>query len=175
MRMVLRNIQSKSRSAGLLNIASITRQEIDKVMDDTRSQILKSLNGIVEDWESDVSFQARRIVKANYIAINTYPVGSDKEVWEFVDKGTKPHVIRSKNPKGMRFKTGYKPKTLPNPARLASGGGVSSGSWRAAKIVNHPGSKARNFEKVLGKDYQPKFSRDTNNAFKRAARKINKK
>jgi hypothetical protein len=175
MRMVLRNIQSKRRSSGLLNIASITRKQVDQVMADTQRDLLKSLNSIVKDWESDVKFQARKYVKANLIAINTFPVGADKQVWEFVDKGTKPHTIKAKTSRGLRYKTGYKPKTLPNPARLASGGGISTGSWRAAKTVNHPGSKPRNFEKVLGRDYQPKFTRDTNNAFKRAAYQINKK
>lgn len=175
MRMVLRNIQSKKRSAGLLNIASITREQMNQVMEDTKNDLLKSLNSIVKDWKSDVSFQARKYVKADLIAINTFPVGKDKMVWEFVDKGTKPHTIKAKTSKGLRFKSDYKPRTLPNPARLASGGGISTGSWKAAKIVNHPGSKPRNFEKVLGSDYQPKFTRDTNNAFKRAAYQINKK
>lgn len=175
MRMVLRNVQSKKRSAGLLNIDSIVRKEIQSVMNDAKKSILRDMEKIVADWDSDVGFQARNIIKPNYIAINVFPTGKDKKVWGWVNDGTSPHTIRAKNSPYLKFRSGYQPKTAAKPARYnLSGGGQATGQWNKKVSVQHPGSQPRNFEEAIGKDYQPEFRRIAENAFRRAARKINK-
>ena len=145
-------------------------------MNEAKQILLRDMERIVSDWKSDVGFQARKIIKTNYIAINVYPIGKDKEKWEFVDKGTSPHTIRATKAPYLKFRSGYQAKTAAKPARYnISGGGVSTGEWKSKKVVQHPGSEGRNFEQTIASDYKKEFAKITNNAFRRAAKKINKR
>ena len=56
---------------------------------------------------------------------SVYTVGSDVEYARMVHDGTRPHVIRPKTANVLRFRVG--------------------GRWVYAKVVHHPGTKARPF------------------------------
>lgn len=56
---------------------------------------------------------------------SVYTVGSDVEYARMVHDGTRPHVIRPKTANVLRFRVG--------------------GRWAYAKVVHHPGTKARPF------------------------------
>lgn len=71
---------------------------------------------------------------------------TDSKIYGYVDKGTRAHIIRAKR-KTLAFKGGYKAKT--SPGRIGSTSGGASGGWMFAKAVRHPGTKARNFSKVI--------------------------
>ena len=55
-----------------------------------------------------------------------FTIGSDVEYAAFVNDGTRPHIIRPKNGQYLRFR--------------GRGGG-----WVYAKLVHHPGTRARPF------------------------------
>jgi len=76
---------------------------------------------------------------------------TDSKIYGYVDKGTRPHIIRAKR-KTLAFRGGYKAKT--SSGRIGSTSGGASGGWMFAKVVRHPGTKARNFSKVIAAKWQ---------------------
>lgn len=172
-RAFLRSIRGKRRKAAIADLRSIVRKEIDAAIDrKVKPALVKSHERVVADWESDVGFQARKSVTPDAIKIHIYPTGADKQVWTYVDQGTKPHVIAPKGPGyPLRFRTGYKPKTLPRPARTVIGGGGAAGPEVRAMRVQHPGTEARNFTKQIAKEMGPEIRGEIENAFRRAARR----
>lgn len=81
--------------------------------------------------------------------------GTDDSVWNMLDRGTRPHIIRPKSPTGvLRFTWGgpgsYKAKTIPN--SLTSRGGGATGVTIFRRWVKHPGTRARNWSKIIRKE-----------------------
>lgn len=78
-------------------------------------------------------------------------ISTDDEIYGYVNDGTRAHDIRPKGRGVLRFRTPFRPKTLPNTIASTSG---STGSARAvARVVHHPGSKARAFDRVIAKKW----------------------
>jgi len=172
-KVLLRDVRSNKRQMALLDLNSIARKQIEQQMDRrVKPTLVKSHEAIVKNWKSDIGFKARKFISGDQIAISINATGRDKEIWRHVDQGTKPHVILPKNVPRLRFKTGYKPKTLAKPARTVSGGGVATGPTVYAKKVNHPGSEAREFTKTIAEDIKPGFKKEIDNAFRQAARLV---
>lgn len=88
-------------------------------------------------------------------------VGTNNDIYMFVTRGTKPHLIRPLRARALVWEAGvYKPKT--NPGVLGSrskGAGLvpNQGVGQAifARLVHHPGTKARGFEGAVAKRLQP--------------------
>ena len=165
--------RSGKRQMKLLDLNSIVRKQIKEKMDrQVKPALLKSHELIVANWKSDVGFQARKFISGDEIAIIIFPTGKDKKIWDYVDQGTRPHVILPRNAPNLVFKTGYSPKTLAKPARTVAGGGKATGPTVYAKKVNHPGTEAREFTKTIAEDIKPKFKSEIENAFRQAARQV---
>lgn len=163
----------RTRRAAILQLNKIALTEINNVLDTkVKPALVKSHERIVSNWKNKPGFAARKTIKPNLITVSVFPTGPNKKIWIFVDRGTRPHIIKAKGGGVLRFQTGYQPKTLPSPARTVSGGGRSTGPFRAAKQVNHPGSKARNFSKIIAEDIKPGFKREVENAFRRTSKKV---
>ena len=184
----MRSIRSGKRKAAIADLASIARKEMEDVMDRrVKPALVKSHEKIVEDWDSDVGFAAKKVIKADSITVYVFPTGKDKKVWHYVDLGTEPHPIVAKNAPRLAFQMttvggkpvtgGYVPKTLAAPARTVVGGGfVKSPKTLVRPIaVQHPGSEGRGFTKQIAKDIQPEFQREVENAFRRTARRVGEK
>jgi hypothetical protein len=176
----VRRVRAKGRKALLADLASVCRKEVEAAMDDRiKPALVKSHEKIVEDWESDVAFAARKVIKPDSITIYVYPTGEDKMVWVYVDQGTRPHEIRARNAPRLAFWAGtYEPKTLARPARTVSGGGYVKEPKVFVRplVVQHPGIKEpREFSKRIVEDIEPYFVQEIEKAFQRAARKANGK
>ena len=76
-------------------------------------------------------------------------VGTDDRVFNWVDEGTRPHVIKPRGPWPLRFMSGFHPKTTPGSMQAGQGG--SFGSQVTARGVNHPGGKPRRFTEQVQK------------------------
>lgn len=124
-------------------------------LNDTKKDMLKDYRDTVETWKHKVRFVAStpRSDGGNYILV----VGTDDKIYGYVDKGTKPHVIRAKRKPYLKFKTGYTAKSIPLALRSRSGG--YSGGWAQAKAVHHPGNEARRFSEVISTRAQYKFEK----------------
>ena len=116
-------------------------------------------------WDHDPKFVStiRRRAGATVVRVAT-----TDDIYRFVTRGTKRHKIVAKNSPVLVFKGTYKAKTLPGTVRSRSGG--SSGPTVVAREVQHPGTKARNFDKLIAADWRKKLRRIYLQFMKDAAR-----
>ena len=96
-------------------------------------------------------------------------VGTDDEIYGYVSKGTRPHPIRPRRAKRLRFQSGYKAKTQPGVIGSTMGG--SFGPTVFSLGVMHPGTAARKFEETIRKKREKWFKRQMEAAMSRAAAK----
>jgi hypothetical protein len=177
-KVLFRDVRSGKRRAAVTDLKSITRQELEKTIDErVKPALVKSHEVIVKDWKRKPDFDARKYIRPELIAVSVFPTGPNKQIWIYVDEGTKPHVITPKQAPRLVFQWGgkgsYVPKTLAKPARTVSGGGrVKNARMVYAKKVQHPGTEAREFTKTIAEDIEPGFKREIENAFRRAAAKV---
>lgn len=69
------------------------------------------------------------------------------EVYAMLDAGTKPHLIRPRRGRVLRFRTPFRSKTVPN--QIMSRGGSQGATEVWARAVRHPGTKPRNWAKTI--------------------------
>jgi len=99
----------------------------------------------------------------------TVLVGTDDEIYNYVDKGTKPHTIRPKKRGGkLAFPWGgpgsYRAKTKPK--TIASYPGGVTGDTTILPVVHHPGTEARQFSETIAKQWSKKFKARMEKALK---------
>jgi hypothetical protein len=97
----------------------------------------------------------------------TVMVGTDDEIYRYVDEGTKPHIIRPVHGKRLVFQGGYSAKTAPHVIGSQEGGAF--GDRVFATEVHHPGNEAREFTKDIQKRWQPRFKARMEDAMRKAA------
>lgn len=79
-------------------------------------------------------------------------IGTDDEIYGYVNDGTRPHIIRAKNGKALSFGVPSSPKTK---VRVIGSSGGSRGSTQVARAyVNHPGTEAREFDEVIAEKWR---------------------
>ena len=84
-------------------------------------------------------------------------VGTDDEIFGYVDKGTRPHMIYPVKAKALAFPSIFVPKSTPG--ALVSGAGFSGGATVFAGAVHHPGTKPRNITKQIHRMFSQKTRR----------------
>lgn len=79
-------------------------------------------------------------------------VGTDDDIYGYVSGGTKPHVIVAHG-KALAFPGGgFRPKTQPRV--IGSGAGSRGGAIILRPKVNHPGTKAREFDEAIAEKWR---------------------
>lgn len=132
---------------------------LDKeVQRETRS-IVREFQYTVKTWRRSVTFSVDISPSFEYATI-----GTDDTIYGYVDKGTKPHIIRPRLAKALRFNTVFRAKTIPN--QLRSRAGASSPPVAYAQVVHHPGTEARNFTEQVQKRSRARFSKNIAKAMK---------
>lgn len=114
-------------------------------------------------WEHQPKFEtviALGKTKAEFL------VGTDDEIYRYVDEGTKPHMIFPKKAKMLRFQGGYSAKTQPGVIGSTTGG--ANGPIIYSKGVMHPGTKARRFSEIINKKHEGLFKDRMHEAMRRA-------
>ena len=97
-------------------------------------------------------------------------VDTDDEIYGYVSGGTRPHAIRPKRRGGvLAFKGKYRAKT--RPGVLGSFAGGSSGDAVFTQAVQHPGTQARNFDKLIFEKRKIWYNKQMQAAMKRAVQK----
>lgn len=84
-------------------------------------------------------------------------VGTDDAVWNMLDKGTPRHVIRAKRGRFLRFGRGFGAKT--RPGFIGSTSGTSASGAVFKREVNHPGTTARAWSKLIAAKYRVQMLR----------------
>jgi hypothetical protein len=101
------------------------------------------------------------------------PVSEDwtiADLWEALDRsGTRPHIIRPRRAKVLRFKWGgpgsYRAKTIKG-GRFRGPGKVQGGKTVYRKKVMHPGFEARHFTERINKDLRPLFLKQAERGYR---------
>ena len=95
-------------------------------------------------------------------------VSTTDKVYGYVDQGTKPHIIRPKRAKRLAFPSMFSPKTTPRV--LGSVPGMRGPQDTFAMEVHHPGTKPREFSKMIEVKWTPRFKARMQDAMKDAAK-----
>lgn len=144
--------------------------EIYKAIEDSakvvEKGILKDYEATTRTWDHKVNFRAEMTINPNGGVSIT--VDTDDEIYTFVHEGTKPHVIKPKAGKRLRFQGTYTAKTVPGVIQSKQGG--ASGEFVYSAGVNHPGTKARNFTKPIFAKWKPFFERSMQRALDKGAK-----
>ena len=119
---------------------------VKKGMRQAAEEVRKDFEQTVAGWDNPAEFTITGG------SDGSFTVGTDDRVWEYVDKGTPPHVISPKHGKVLVFGVGGRPKTTPG--RLRSGGGSKGNIVVIRPWVNHPGTKPRDFTALIMKRWR---------------------
>ncbi len=88
--------------------------------------------------------------------------------WRYVDEGTRPHIIRPRRAKRLRFQSGYSAGS--SAGQLFTSRGGASGATVFRPYVKHPGTKARNWSRVIARETEKPLTSWMEAAMKKAAR-----
>jgi len=103
-------------------------------------------------WKHNVMFEQKLVVRPDRIEVTVY---TTDPIYGYVNYGTRPHPIYPRNARVLAFPSAFTPKTRPNV--IGSGPGGSGGPTVFAAHVNHPGTKPRNFDKIIKAKHEPLF------------------
>lgn len=131
----------------LVNVAKL-RGALDTCLDDSADLIALDLEKPTKTWKTKVKASIKKLAMARIIGI-------DNEIYGYVSKGTRPHIIRAKRAKYLAFGSVYSPKTTVNSLDSSSGSRGPTDTFR--KEVHHPGTDARNFDKIAAKNARRVF------------------
>jgi len=82
-------------------------------------------------------------------------IATDDSVYAMLNKGTKPHTIRPRSSKILRFTGPFRPKSRPGYIGSNKGSQGTAEIW--AHGVNHPGTVARNWAKTIAAKWRRQF------------------
>lgn len=80
----------------------------------------------------------------------TREIATSDPIYGMVNDGTRPHPIHASG-RVLVFQGGFRSKTLPR--SIASGSGGSGGPTVFTRSVNHPGTKARDFDVAIAQKW----------------------
>lgn len=147
-------------SALVIKIIKPSRLRVDamrlQLLNDMRkvgTQIKNDFEKVTATWKTQVKFE-QQISLAGGPQVEIF---TTNKIFGYVDQGTRPHVIKPKRAKALRFQSGYKAKTTPGVIGSSAGGPF--GPVVFSKGVDHPGNKPGNFSKEIQKIWTPKFKR----------------
>lgn len=96
-------------------------------------------------WQHTVSFETTEPDAARRV------VGTDDEIYGYVNAGTRPHVIVAHG-KALAFGVGGRPKS--RPGYIGANAGSTGKGTVFRRMVNHPGTTARGFDTAIATKWQ---------------------
>lgn len=124
---------------------------LEDVAEELGAEAVRLFKGTIRSWRHKPAFQAITEVRGGNIAVIA---GTDDQIYGWVDRGTKPHVIRPRWAPRLVFDSVFTPKT--RPGSLQSGAGGSKPPTVYAMEVHHPGTKPRLFSKKVQEQIRAK-------------------
>lgn len=145
--------------------ASEFRQAFEKAALKTANLVERDLKSTTRTWTHQPKFSVNILpTNVDYTII----AGTDDEIYSYVDAGTRPHPIRPKRSKYLRFTSGYRSKTRVNIIGSREGG--SFGDEVFSKGVNHPGFAGRNFLAQIARRRQVTLEQEISQAIAKVMR-----
>lgn len=116
-------------------------------------EIKQDLERTVSTWRTKVRFTVADNVDGSFSVYTANPI------YRYVDGGTKPHKITARRAPSLAFyASGFRAKTVPN--RLsARKGSAANANFRRPLTVNHPGTRPRNYSKIVAELSERRINR----------------
>lgn len=111
--------------------------------------ILRDLESTVRTWKQKPTFDVTITEQGGSYAVTA---GTDDEIYGYVNDGTRPHAIRPRRARYLRFSSGYKAKTRVGIIGSFQGGAFGSDVFSSG--VFHPGFPGRKFTEKIQKRRQ---------------------
>lgn len=127
--------------------------------------VLRDLQSTVRTWKHKPTFDVTITQNNGNYSVTA---GTDDEIYGYVNDGTKPHVIKPKRSKYLRFSSGYKAKT--RVGIIGSQDGGSFGNDVFSKGVYHPGFVGRKFTEKIAKRRQVTIEQEIDHSIALVAR-----
>lgn len=102
-------------------------------------------------WKHRVIFTIKLDVGSEAVAT----VYTDDEIYNYVSGGTKPHWIKPRRAKFLAFGVPFRAKT--RVGFIGSSNGKRGNTMVFSRGVYHPGTEARDFDKVIAEKWQPVY------------------
>lgn len=150
MSLKIKAVKAKVPRTGIARL--IFWKEMQKVGED----ILKDYQSTVETWKKKPNFDFKSSSVGRIPSLEV-SVLTDDPIYGYVDKGTKRHIITPINAKRLFFSVGGTAKTQPN--IIGSSSGSKGNTPVVALVVNHRGTKARNFSVKIEKKWRGEFGK----------------
>lgn len=126
----------------------------------------RDLQTTTRTWQHKPPFD---VVVAQTEREYTVAAGTDDAIYGYVDGGTRPHIIRPRRSRYLRFRVGGRPKT--RVGVIGSFPGAPGTDWRSAYFVLHPGTGARRFTTTIARRRQKSLEQDIRQGIAKVARK----
>ncbi|HLE04997.1 MAG TPA: hypothetical protein VI729_10365 [Anaerolineales bacterium] len=151
--------------ARLIDLARLQR-ELRDALDHTANIVRDDFQKTVKTWEHKPSFRKEgpRLTGTGL----EVSVSTNQEIYTYVTRGTRPHLIRTRRARRLRFQTGFKAKTRPRVISSRAGG--ASGPVAFARAVQHPGTQARDFDIEIARRRQKNHENLIRLAIRRSVR-----
>jgi hypothetical protein len=138
---VVRDLQMSTREYRVL---------MDKALNEEAQHVKRDYQRPTSTWDRKVAFDVI-VDKSGFL------VGTDDQVFRWVDKGTRRHWVEPRKAKALRFMLGVTPKTTPG--SLAAGYGRRSGPFVFSKGHWVPGVRPRRFTEKVQKRMEKRAPR----------------
>lgn len=115
----------------------------------------------VTTWTRQPRFTAQKTARGYTVDVNP------AKPYQYVNLGTRPHIIEARNVKLLRFTGPYHAKT--KPGVIASYHGGRGNVWVSKRRVHHPGIEARNFTDIILRRVQARAADKVRDAIKQAS------
>lgn len=145
------------------------RLEILNALRAEGKEIIDDYNQTVQTWRNKPTFEQAISLSGGDATVLVTPDGPNRQQFEYVDKGTRPHIIRPRRATVLRFKGAYRAKT--QPGVIGSGPGGASGADVYRQFVNHPGTEARRFSEIIEQRRRKRFQAAMVDAMQRGMEK----
>jgi len=163
---------------------SMLQAEILMAMMAEGQDMVKVIEKTTATW-SDVnrpSFKSEVSLSNSGATIELFAEGTVQQlkIYNFVDKGTKPHVILPRNGKVLYWQSSKFMQAKTVPGQLKSRSKWSKKFWGRtprttgvfARKVNHPGTKPRRFAETIREKRRGPFDRRMRDAFNRGIERM---
>jgi len=131
-----------------------------QAMTSAGQQCVREYRKTTATWNHRVDFKPLLSLRGGILEM---VVATDDKVWNYVNQGTRPHLIwagqytgKSKA-RNLKFQETYYPKTIPGVVGSVRGG--SFGRWIYRPYVQHPGTAPRHFDRAIMTAFQPRYKR----------------
>jgi hypothetical protein len=152
----------------IVNVEKVRQAIIDAQNRKTKPALVQLFGQTVDGWKNRPEFRSRRVDTSSQLGIRVYPAGANADQYVLVNEGARPHIIRPRRARMLRFQPGYRAGTRPR--SLHSSAFARSGQFVTAQMVHHPGFEAREFTQTIADEHESDFKSDMEQAIKDGTR-----